>query len=263
MILQWESAWAALTPVPPTMKNCLRFLAGIAVLAVLAGCSTYIPPGPKADLAAFAPASIQEGFDRKPSSPFPATIVAVRLQGPAYSNFNLSRNGGAASGEKYSVILTREVEDGADVERIGKLPRIAGLGTLNRMLLPSQVRGERDIREAASKIQGDLVLIYTFDTAFFDHDASKPLSVITLGLSPTRKINAVTTASALLIDTRTGFIYSTYEITEKRSTISTSWGSADSADEARRITEKEAFRKLIDEFIGNWPLVIAKYDKRG
>lgn len=245
------------------MKNALYFVAGFSGVIFLAGCTTYLPPGPKADLASFAPISIQEGFDRKPTSPFPASLVAVRLQGPAYTNFNLSRNGGEKSGDRYSVILTREVEDGADVERIAALPRIAGLGTLNRMLLPAQIKSEQDLREAVSKIQGDLTLVYTFDTAFYDHDVSKPLSVITLGLSPTRNIRAVTTASALLIDTRTGFIYSTYEVTEKRSTISSSWGSADSADEVRRTTEKEAFRKLIDEFIEKWPLVIARYDKRG
>ena len=244
------------------MKTLLCFAAGLAGV-LLTGCTTYIPPGPKADLASFAPASIQEGFDRKPTSPFPASIVAVRLQGPDYTNLNLSRNGGEKPGDRFSVILTREVEDGADMQRLTSLPRIAGLGTLNRMLLPAQIRSEDDVRAAVSKIQGDLTLVYTFDTAFYDHDISKPLSVITLGLSPTRNIRDVTTASALLVDTRTGFIYSTYEVTEKRSTVATSWGSADSADEVRRTTEKAAFRKLIDEFIEKWPLILAKYDKKG
>ena len=49
-------------------------------LAWLAGCATYIPPGAKADLQAFAPANIQEGFDAKPTSPFPASIAAVRVK---------------------------------------------------------------------------------------------------------------------------------------------------------------------------------------
>lgn len=244
------------------MKKYLVLAVCSLVALLFAGCGTYIPPGPKADLAGLAPSMIQEGFDRKPSSPFPASIVGVRLQGSNYTNFNLPRNWGATVASPYTVILTREVEDGADVERIGKLPRTAGLGSLNRMLLPPEIRSDRDVREAVSKIQGDLTLIYTFDTAFFDTDAARPLTVITLGLSPTRKIRAVTTASALLMDTRTGFIYSVYEVTENKSTLATSWGSADTADEIRRSAERAAFKKLVDEFVGKWPEVLAKYDHK-
>lgn len=236
-----------------------------ACLALLiSGCSTYFPPGPKADLAHLAPSTIQDGFDRRPSSPFPASIVGVRLQGREYTNFNLGRNTpkSANGSSAYSVVLTREVEDGADLERIGHLPRIAGLGALNRMLLPEQINGDTDIRTAVSKIQGDLAFLYTFDTAFFDADASRPLTVVTLGLSPTRKIRATTTASALLMDTRTGFIYAVYEVTEQKSTLATSWGKADTADEARRDTERAAFKKLVAEFVEKWPQVLAKYDTK-
>ena len=131
------------------------------------------------------------------------------------------------------------------------------------MLLPERLEGDREIRGAASRLQADLVFLYTFDTSFFDTDMAKPLSVITLGLSPTRKISAVTTCSALLIDTRTGYIYSAYEVTERAEPFSTSWGSRDSADEARRGNEQRAFKKLIDEFATTWPKVLERYRKKG
>jgi hypothetical protein len=105
--------------------------------------------------------------------------------------------------------------------------------------------------------------LYTFDTSFFDTDLAKPLSVITLGLSPTRQISAVTTCSALLLDTRTGYVYSAYEVTERAQTFSTSWGSRDSADEARRNNEKNAFKRLIDEFTATWPKVLERHRQRG
>jgi hypothetical protein len=108
-----------------------------------------------------------------------------------------------------------------------------------------------------------LVFLYTFDTAFFGVDAAKPLTVITLGLSPTRKITAVTTVSALLLDTRTGYIYSAYEVTEREAMVSTSWGSSDTADEARRKTERRAFGKLVDEFVASWPKLLQRHEKKG
>lgn len=91
---------------------------------------------------------------------------------------------------------------------------------------------------------------------------AKPLTLITLGFSPTRKISAVTTASALLMDTRTGYIYSAYDVTEKAETFSSSWGSHDSADEARRKNEQTAFKKLIDQFVTSWPKLLERHPRQ-
>ena len=245
----------------------MKFVRLLLILAVLvlsfSGCATYIPPGAKADLQAFAPPNIEKGFAAKPTSPFPASVVAVRVQAPSYSNYNLRRGGGQYGTGRYSVITTREVEEQTQFDRVTALPQVSGLVTLNRLLLPARLDGDREIREAASRLQADLVFLYTFDTAFFDSDAAKPLTVITLGLSPTRKITAVTTVSALLLDTRTGYIYSAYETTEREAMISTSWGSSDTADEARRKTERRAFGKLVDDFVASWPKLLQRYEKKG
>jgi hypothetical protein len=245
------------------MNTKLSVFTLLIAAAFLSGCAHYIPPGEKADLKALAPADIQEGFAAKPSSPFPAGIAAVRIQAAAYSNYYIEQNGGRYGSGRYSVITAHEVEDQSQIDRIAKLPSIAGLISLNRMLLPARIDSDRDLRLAASRLQAELILLYTFDTAFFDTDASKPLTVITLGLSPTRKIRVTTTASALLMDTRTGYIYSAYESTEKRDTRSTSWGSKDSADEARREAEKAAFAGLVDELVKSWPALLDRYAKKG
>lgn len=229
----------------------------------LAGCSTYIPPGAKADLQAFAPPSIQEGFAAKPTNPFPASIAAVRVQSPSYTNYYIDQNGGRHGSGRYSVITTREVEEQSQFDRLTALPQVAGLVALNRMLLPARLEGDREIREAASRLQADLVFLYTFDTVFYDTDAAKPLTVITLGLSPTKKISAVTTVSGLLLDTRTGYVYSACEVTEREATIATSWGSRDTADETRRKTERRAFGKLVDELIASWPKLLQRHEKKG
>ena len=242
------------------MKHLFLLILALA-FAMLAGCSTYIPPGGKADLQAFAPADIQQGFAAKPTAPFPASIATVRVQAPSYTNFYLQQNGGSYGSGRYAVVTTREVEEPGQIDRIAHLPQVSGLVAINRMLLPPRLDGDKELREAAARLQGDLLLIYTFDTSFFDTDLAKPLTVLTLGLSPTRKIFVTTTASALLLDTRTGYVYSAYEVTNKTQSLATSWGSRDAADEGRRNNEREAFRKLVDEFTTSWPRLLERYAK--
>jgi hypothetical protein len=238
------------------------WMLALAAIAVLGGCSHYLPPGAKADLQVFAPAEIAAGFATQATAPFPASIAAVRVQAPAYTNHYLDANGGRVGIGRYSVIAVREVEMEHHFEQIAKLPQVAGVTGINRMLLPDRLDGERDLRTAASRLQADLVFVYTFDTAFFDTDAARPLTVITLGLAPTRRIAASTTASALLLDTRTGYIYATYEVTVRRDTVASSWGSRDTADRSRRDNEREAFGRLIDDVAASWPKLLERHLKK-
>ena len=103
-----------------------------------------------------------------------------------------------------------------------------------------------------------MVLLYTFDTSFHKNDASVTLNVITLGLSPTRRIFVRVAASALLIDTRTGFIYAALEANEKREVTTNAWESRETADRARRDAEQSAFKSLVNEFERNWPRIVER-----
>lgn len=244
------------------LRNIARLLLA-ASLASLVGCASYVAPGAKADLQAFAPASIQQGFAAKATAPFPASIAVVRVQAPAYTNHRLQQAGGAYGSGRYSVITTREVETESQIERIGRLPQVAGVTAINRMLLPQKLESDKELREAAARLQADLLFVYTFDTAFFETDLAKPLTVVTLGLSPTRKVQVATTVSGLLIDTRTGYVYATYETTQKAQTLSTSWGSRDAADEARLQNERQAFEQMVGEFVGAWPKLLERHGRKG
>jgi hypothetical protein len=62
-------------------------------------------------------------------------------------------------------------------------------------------------------------------------------------------------ASAILVDTRTGFIYAAIEANEKRQVTSNAWESRETADRARQNAEKAAFKSLIGEFEKNWPAI--------
>lgn len=238
----------------------MHIVAVVLALMVLTGCaSSYIPPGEKADLNKLASQSIQDAFAVKATNPFPAAIAAVRVQAPGYSNLYLDQNGGRHGSGKYSVILTKELNEEAALAVVSQLPQVTGVASINRLLLPENLDSDEDIRVAAARLQADLVFLYTMDTAFYDNDLSTPLKVVTLGLSPTNKITAVTTCSALLLDTRTGYLYSAYESTEKTETLSTSWGSRDTADEVRRENEQQAFKKVVESVVVSWPQLLQRH----
>ncbi|MBM3838926.1 MAG: hypothetical protein FJ398_13360 [Verrucomicrobia bacterium] len=55
------------------------------------GCASYVTPGRQADLGLFADPKIKSAYEAAPSAKFPASIVAVRVQAPGYSNYNLRR----------------------------------------------------------------------------------------------------------------------------------------------------------------------------
>lgn len=123
----------------------------LAVIALVStGCATYIPPGAKADLQLFAPPDIQAGFAVKPSNPFPASMAVIRVQSPTYSNYYIQQRGGnyGSGSGRYSVILTKEANEDSSLECLNKLPQLAGLVTINRMLLPERLESDREIRGA-------------------------------------------------------------------------------------------------------------------
>ena len=233
----------------------------LASFALFTGCATYIPPSGRADLADLSSPSMQESFAAKPAAAFPASIAAVRVQAPGYHSYYTDREGGVYGSGRYSVITVKKVEEEAGLERIAKLQGIGGLITINRLLLPENLNSDRELREAAARLKADMVLLYTFDTSFHNNDASVALNVITLGLSPTRRVFVHVAASALLIDTRTGFIYAALEANEKRILTSNAWESRETADRARRDAEKAAFKALLNEFEKNWPQIVERAKK--
>jgi hypothetical protein len=234
----------------------------IFVVTVLcSGCATYIPPSGRAELNALSSASMKEKFEAKPAAGFPAGITAVRVQASGYRNYFTEREGGVYGQGRYSVITVKEVEDDADMQRIAKLPQVGGLISLSTLLLPQNLSSDQQLRDAAARLKADMVLLYTFDTSYHNNDASVALNVISLGLSPTRKVYVNVAASALLLDTRTGFIYAALEANEKRQVLSNAWESRETADRARRDAEKAAFKALVNEFEKNWPQIVERAHK--
>jgi hypothetical protein len=68
-------------------------------------------------------------------------------------------------------------------------------------------------------------------------------------------------AAALLIDTRTGFIYAALEANEKRQITTNAWESRETADRARRDAERTAFKALVGELEMNWRNILDRAKK--
>lgn len=241
------------------MIRCLVKVVLVIALPLLGGCASYLTPGSKADLSVFTDERVKQAFVGKPTVNFPANIVLARVQGSGYRNYSIDSFGTG----RYSVVTVREIEREEDIARVGRLIGIRQVGAINRLLLSENLSSDLELRQAAAKLQADLLLVYTFSTAFRDRDLFMPLSIITLGLSPTRDYKATATASAILMDVKSGFIYGALEETSApHSGLSTSWGAADAMEDARKSAEREAFEKLLSSFEPFWKQLYERYSSK-
>lgn len=216
-----------------------------------ASCATYTTPGGPANLSKISDPSIAGSFKAKPAAKFPARIAVVRVQQSGYRSHTSTGRGSGA----FSIVSTSEIEKEEDFRKLQNLPRVAGVTKLNSLLLPRNLQSAKDIRVAAAKLHTDLVLLYTLDTKFRSNDLFKPLSVITLGLSPTQSYRVTSSAFAILMDTRTGYLYGAVEEQSADSGLATGWGKSDAMDRTRLNTERKALDKLISSFEKLWSRV--------
>jgi hypothetical protein len=139
---------------------------------------------------------------------------------------------------------------------------VAGVAWLNRLLVPANLTDDRELRAAAG-LRADLLLVYTFDTRFEGESFATPLAIVTLGIFPTRVESVKTTASAILIDTRTGFVHATAEGNGDAGQLANLWTSKNAMDDARKRSERRAFEALVTGFEKAWPGVLVANASRG
>ena len=191
----------------------------------------------------------------KPQAAFPTGVAVVRVQESGYR----TRTAAGYGGGKYCVVTTRDVEKDEHFDRLSRLPQISGVAPLNRLLLPSLFQSDLELRQAAAALRADVLLVYTLDTTFRIDESAAPLTVISLGLAPNKTARVITTASAVLLDTRSGYVYGVAESTEKSSQLTSSWTSEETVDQSRQRTETAAFDKLVGELEKTWPRVVSQY----
>lgn len=249
-----------------------REMTVVRVLGVLAvglfmgitGCAQYAAPGRGVNLESVAAgltkeqqtdSSVQSALDRKPLASFPTGIAVARIQAPYYRSLTAEGWGHG----NYSIVTTRDIEKPEQVERLAKLPLVRGIAPLNRLVVPVELKSDQELRHAAARLHADMVLIYTLDTTFYVKDMAKPVTIVTLGLSPNKRARVLTTASAVLMDTRNGYIYGVAEATDQRNELASAWSSDRKVDETRLKTEAAAFEKLVGELEKMWGGVIREH----
>jgi hypothetical protein len=230
------------------------------------GCATYVTPNDAADFRVLGVVSEQERDDltpldiqalmaRKPLAKFPASIAVVRVQAPKYRNYTTESYGKG----RYSVVTTRDIETEEDFAALAQLPMVRGVGMVNRLVLPERLETDNELRQAAARLQADMLLFYTVDTAFYIGDTSSPIEVITLGFLPSKQARVTSTASAAIIDTRSGYIYGLAEASATHRQLANTWTTRAAADASRRRAESEAFSKLVSELQSVWQGIVATY----
>ena len=244
--------------------RCGILIVGSLVLGLLSGCASYTAPGRGAPMEAFGvdgkqlsdSSDIAHKLELKPLASFPASIAVVRVQESGYRSMTCESTYGHG---RYTVVTSHDVEPADTFERLGKLPLVAGVAPINRLLLHEQLDSDRDLREAAAALHAQMTLIYTIDTVFKTRDYAPPLSVVTLGLSPNESAHASSTVSAVLMDTQTGYIYAVADGTAATDHLANAWTNEAAADEARRRTESKAFTMMVDELGVAWKGVVDQY----
>jgi hypothetical protein len=222
---------------------------------LLCSCARYVTPGQQADFRTFTDPRVKKAFVARPAIRFPANLAVVRIQESGYRSESAEGVGSGA----YSVVTTRDIETQEDIETISKFQGVSGVVTLNRLLLPKSLSSDLDLRESAAKLQTDAILIYTLATQFSDNEVIPPLTTLTLGLAPNQRYKINATASAILMDTKTGYIYGALEESELRSGLTIAWGSSNAIDAARQKAERAALDKLLTSFAPLWTRIYNRY----
>ena len=245
----------------------------ISTIALLTGCATYATPGRGAQMDLFGAETadkthaqaqgtdpgIATVLDKKPLASFPASLALVRVQAPGYVSYTTRGWGGG----QYTIVTTRDVEKQQDVARINALPQVRGVAPLNRLVIPSVLNSDYELRAAAARMHADILVLYTIDTVFHETDRTTPVTVITLGATNNKRLRIMSTASAALLDTRSGYVYGLAEASEEHEELQNAYKTDEEIDRIRRDVEGTAFTKLIGETESTWKMVLAEHSRPG
>lgn len=230
----------------------------LACMALLCGCSTYKTPGAGVSLGAISErdGDIAAAFQREPAITFPAQLAVVRIAASGYrSGSNDSYGSGA-----FGIVTTRDIETDESLERLQRMPQVAAVAPVSRLLVPANLGDVRDLRAAAAQLRADALLIYTIDTRFRTETAEVgPLQTIALGFLPTKKAIVNATCAFMIVDVRTGYVYGTGESTATEDQRSNVWGSENAIEEARLKAERRAFEDGLGEVSRLWTSIVAAH----
>ena len=228
----------------------MRSFALLALFAIAAGpgCQSSYVNSPRAiagraeAVKAFSHPIIADAFRAKPAITFPARLAVMPVGDMAAQQLRKLDAAG-----KLGVMQALP-----QVRAFIPLSSLIDAGSSHRSYAPAS---HVTVRTAAARMHADAVLIYQVDSHVTDGSFFAPLAVASLGMLPTNRIEVIATAMAVLIDTRSGYVYGTLERSVGRTTFATSWSTL-----ARdRVTDRAAYdatTKLLGDFPDFWRGVV-------
>lgn len=221
----------------------------LLLVLVISGCASYTTPGGPVDITGIQSYDIREQMSRNPAADFPALLTVARVQSTGYRSKTASTYGSG----NFVVVTNRELLSDDHFELAGEWNGVRGISPLSRLLIPPRLSDIGDLRVASAALRADILVLFTIDTTFHvDGKSIGPLSVLSLGLLRDRETVVYTTASAILVDVRTGFVYGVAESTASERQPSSVWTNERTADQARLRTERDAFDGLFGELDRTW-----------
>ena len=258
-------------------KHTLRSFSPLLLCTALsAGCASFAVPGRPADLSIFTKEGqldpvrevderpveslgIGDLLARQPMAAFPTSMAVVRIQAPGYGADSTTQTAGSGP---FTVVTSRTPEEETAFAELAELPMLSGVAPVNRLLVPEQLSGDLELREIAARLHADVLLVYTLDTSSRTAEPSPEqvlIGLLTLGGYLRQDTDLECTASAVLLDTRTGYLYGTAEASARRSKEHSCHGAEARVERERRRLERAALAELASELGGTWQGVVATY----
>jgi hypothetical protein len=214
-----------------------RFSASILVTLLLNGCQYDTPSSYSMPVTQGTSGASQENSNARPTVRFPARVAVVRIEG-SHSGFRM--------------IPETDVEQDEHAAAAAALPGVAGIVSLNRVALVSEVKSYRELDAEARKVGADLVAVYRFETSDRSNDLFVPLTVATLGLAPTNSFKTAATATLMVRDARTGYLYGVLEETATGKGVTAGMDVYNATERSKERAKKEALDKLTAKLPGFW-----------
>ncbi|MFA5940452.1 MAG: hypothetical protein WC809_13930 [Sinimarinibacterium sp.] len=221
----------------------------LLTLTLCAGCASYATPGGPAPLATMNAADAEAVAAARPTLSFPVSINLVRIQAADYESFSAER----LAGGSFSVVAPAELAAPQALRAVAQWPLVSAVEVLRPALLPARLESLDDLRLAAAKNLADVLIVYTVDTRFESGGVGlAPRAELSLGKSPSPNAAVASTASALLIDVRTGYRYGMAQANARVDDLADAWMSAAALDRTRVDTERQAVIALLSEAQKIW-----------
>lgn len=194
--------------------------------------------------------------DPAPSLRFPAVIAVAEVTGGyEYGHSGEARQPAAA----FQVVTHDTFAKEKHLDALRRLPEVLAVRPLDHRIYGARALTASELRQAAHAQRADLLLLYTFDGVSQAETHLGGVALVTLGLLPTSTADAEATCHALLIDTRTGYLYGMAAARDDATQLANVWTEHEAADDTLRRAQRRAFEKLVDAFPRAWDEVRLRY----